>query len=436
MSKEMKKTANGSGSERVLFVTFWIAIFVFRFLFNALFSELEIALYLFKFTTLTALSLLVVVSYKRVIISWKILEQKDQAILLFGIFFMGVNFLRFDAMAVQTAFLFFIMPYLLSVVFTCSSKFVFRLYMITALIPAIEIIGQFVVFNNHILGMGDLWYLDDNAYLRYRSLYTPLNEAIASFRDYGSLIRVDGIFGYNHTTGAYLAVSAAFFFEYAKTKKWVWIPFLIMFIGVCSSTSTTALVALSLAIVSSLVVDKRVALNKRLFLIFLIVGIGAAFILSPIGSYVYDRFVSSSSNSDYVHAFIPDFGGGLDIVSFLIGMSRTGSHSMESDVVRLISSYGVIPVFLVFWAFLKRYFYIKRQYTGPDHTFLRASCTAGATGFVCLLHTSASLGWGVGSAAFFFVGVLIKVSTKRTLARKIRLYHAQSTQTLSHQAGF
>ncbi|QUX94564.1 hypothetical protein C0J08_03670 [Marinomonas sp. CT5] len=390
------------------FILFWTVIFAGRFFFHVAISSLGLSFLFFKLTTFFSLLFLAILGFQLFLSKWKLLFLLDKVLICGGMIFVLFGVLTFDYIFLQMAFLIFFSQYFLCFLFKGDYYRIRVFYVFLAVLVSFEIIMQFFLFNNHLFGF-DGWYLDADDYVAYRSLFTDLNEVFSDSRPAGGILRVDGVFGYNHTTGAYLAVAAAFIFEYVKKNKINLFPFFICVLGVFASTSTTAIIALFASMFISIIWDSKIKFYARvsMFVFFILIVLG--FLFSHLGDYILNRLIGNLASSSYVYAFIPSFSGEGDMLRYFIGFNRSHSYIAESDIMAIIANYGILFVLLFFTRFAIVYIDVfKAQKTGLDLTFYSASATAVMSGMICLLHTSATLTWQVGSVVFLFLGVLIK----------------------------
>ena len=406
------------GTVRILILTVWLVIFVGRLIFHAAFYELHITDWVYKTTTVFALLLVFLGAYHRFYQKMINAPLIDQSIIIIGCFFIILSALRFDFRTAQIALLFFIIPYFLASLINCSPQLIEKIFISVAIIVACEIIIEFFLFNNHLIGLGDCWFLDEDAYLALRQRYNPQTDHISFFRAFDLPNRLDGIFGYLHTTGAYLAVASTYAFTRAKNSKrglWIFLFALFLF-GTFASTSSTPIASLIISIFVFFLIDVRISWTKKIIFLFIFLGLCFLFLTSSLGNFIYDRVARNTTNAAYIGRLFPNVNGLLQFLFFLVGFHPTGSdlYSPESDICRLIASFGIIPVSLVFIRFLKKTWWIFRgqHYGGYSQQYKAASLSV-MTGFGCLVHTSATLGWGVGSVVFLFLGLIINFSEPR-----------------------
>ncbi|RDL44045.1 hypothetical protein DN730_10435 [Marinomonas piezotolerans] len=391
-----------------VFVLYWVLVFTLRFLLNTLFqSELY-----FSAVTLFSILFLLFCSFPKLNLYFFKLCLIDQVLLVLGFVFCGYGIIIFDYIFFQTSFIIFIVPILLFLLVLGRDvrKIVVRGYLFLGIMVSLEIIFEFIFFNHYFLGLGED-FLTTYDYLEYRSLFSH-NESYADDRAVGGILRVDGLFGYNHTTGAFLAVLAAFFFEYvkyaARYRIFYALYFFLFLLGVFASTSTTAILALALSLFFSVFLDVGVKRLTKGGLFFFVVVFFVAFYFSSLGGFLFDRLNQNLESTSYVSAFIPAFQDFSHFLRYLAGFNSAHSFIAESDLFRIISNFGIIVVFILFYRVSRLYLCVFRSNCYANGVLIyRASGSAVLAGFLVLIHTSATLGWNVGSAVFLFYSLLM-----------------------------
>jgi hypothetical protein len=275
------------------------------------------------------------------------LKVRDQIIIGTGCVFFLFFMLFFNIRGLQLAFSLFILPYLLASITVLPERLINRVYLIIAALVAIEALGEFFIFNNHLFGLDHLWHIDTDSIVSYRQRYNPLRDptSVSDFRASGSIYRVDGIFGYPVTTGSYLAVAAAYTFELARQKKGKYFfAFVLFLLGALTSASIVVVFSISITILFSLFIDLKNSLCRRILLFFILLLFFLLFLNSSFGHLITLRVGKVISTNFIINALIPDVSDRFDLLRLLIGFNHQDTYARESDIVRLFSAFGLIPV--------------------------------------------------------------------------------------------
>jgi hypothetical protein len=418
-----------SRSYRALFIGLWFYIFPGRMFFHFIISDLEVGRAYYQYITIFTLFLLICVGLNRSIKMLSFLRQRDYAILLFGGIFTFYNLIQADIPGVTATVTFFVLPYLMINITDIPRSIIHKTFVFMALLVAVEVIGEFIIFNNHLIGLGSFWSNSRIEYNEFNSRFFPFRDVRSTMASGGYMLRLDGIFGHIFITGGYLAVASAYLFELSRKRKGlIRLYFIICFLGVMCTTSTTAILSLFTAIIFSVFFDVEIPFRKKFITIIIFVLLMTGVLSSPLGSIILSRLLFNLQQPEYLNAFLPFLENKSLFIHLVFGFDRwTGGYAHESDLIRSLLVFGLIPTFTMLIACFFTIFKSFRKFKpNSKEIWYRAISLGALAGFFGMIHKAITIGWPVGSVIFCFVGILFRRDLLEKLSKKkLHEYHQE-----------
>lgn len=393
-----------------LLILVWLNIFPARHYFNVIFQSLGLFTFITKTSVLIGVFWLITVSAPNLFNNFRFLPLSHKIFFSSSILFYIFYSATADNLSIISIFLFFNVRYLILFAspYISVSRFQLAVRVLTILVGG-EFAFSFFAFNNHLIGLSDIWWFDIADYYKYRAAFNPdVLSSTGDFRHVNLVLRLDGFSGYIHISAGIMSVLTAYSWgmsESGRLSDKLWFVFCLFAVVITTSTSSILAVLLTFLTVT---IIKNLG-KSSLKMVFTIITISSLFLIIfyfTIGDFLFVRLQENLGNQTYIEAFLPNISGPVDLIRFLMGFNYLDDYNRESDLIRVLFTFGVIPTSFFFLSNLYMAFKVlKKKNFSPDDIWIRAVAAGVICGMFAFLHNT--LSWNYGSLFFAFCGLLL-----------------------------